>query len=274
MARESPPRLKDGPLGPILRAADAAITPERIARNGAAVKSAIAAGVSLGSSLTSVWKLGLPLLLVLGIGLGVRQVAIVDGEHAIAQPALGVAATELAPIELASRAIAYEPAIAEPPPPPAVRAVIVHRVEPPAPPPPPPPAPPPASELPEQIRLYEAAREAAAHGQLADALDRIAELLRRFPSTPLRADAELTRAELWVRADRLAEAAAALEALASDPSHRGRRGELLRTLGDVRRKQADCARAVDAYTRARAERLSAAEQAKVARGLERCANKP
>jgi hypothetical protein len=129
------------------------------------------------------------------------------------------------------------------------------------------------SELPEQIALYEDARAAAGRGELARGIDLLDELLRRFPATQLRAEAELTRAELLTRADRLADAAAALEALAADATHRGRRGELLRALGDVRRKQGDCAAAIDAYTRARAAGVTGAESQKVDRGLERCAKK-
>jgi len=162
------------------------------------------------------------------------------------------------------------PPVAAPAVAPATVAVRPHAVASAPPPPDPVPAP---SDLPEQIRLYEDARAAATRGELATAITLIDELLLRFPSTQLRAEAELTRAELLTRANRLPEAAAALEALAADASHRGRRGELLRALGDVRRKQGDCPAAVDAYTRARAAGLAAAELQKVERGLERCAKK-
>jgi tetratricopeptide (TPR) repeat protein len=169
-----------------------------------------------------------------------------------------------ASIELATANTGYEvmPPVPEPAKPSPVRAV--------EPPPAPIPPPPPASELPEQIRLYEAARAASGRREFTQGLEHIAELLRRFPSTPLRAEAELTRADLLTRADRLDEAVAA-EALAIDNSHRGRRGELLRTIGDLRRKQGDCTRAIDAYARARATTLSATEKARVERGMERCA---
>src|SRR5439155_18451401 len=98
------------------------------------------------------------------------------------------------------------------------------------------------------------------------ALSRLDELLRRFPATPLRADAELTRADVLARAGRLAEAAQAFDALARDDAHRGRRGELLRTLGDLYRQLHDCKLANDAYTRALAEKLSEKDRADAEHG--------
>lgn len=130
--------------------------------------------------------------------------------------------------------------------------------------------PPAASDLPDQIKLYEAARAAKSRKEFAVALARLDELMRRFPATPLRPDVDLTRAELLMLSDRLGDAAIALDKLANDPAHRGRRGELLRTLGDVRRKQKDCPGAIDAYMRAREAKLSAQEASRVERGIERC----
>jgi tetratricopeptide (TPR) repeat protein len=270
MSFEAPPRLKhDAELGPILRAADTPVAGERIAANGEAVKAAIAAGLARAS--LPLWKLVLPFVLALVAG-GIavqrtrtRDVAAPVGRDVIArdpQPAIAIA----------ERDVVYEPpppAEGSAPPPPAVVVrphAVATSVEPPADVPAP-------SVLPEQIALYEDARAAAGRGDLARGIDLLDELLRRFPGTPLRAEAELTRAELLTRADRLADAAAALEALATDATHRGRRGELLRALGDVRRKQGDCAAAVDAYTRARTAGVTGAESQKVDRGLERCAKK-
>ncbi|NVB80005.1 MAG: tetratricopeptide repeat protein, partial [Kofleriaceae bacterium] len=128
----------------------------------------------------------------------------------------------------------------------------------------------PMSDLPEQIRIYEAARAANRGGDFDGALAHLDELVRRFPATLLRADAELTRADVLARAGRLAEAAQAFEVLAADPVHRGRRGELLRTLGDLYRRLGDCPNALAAYTRAEAERLTDRDRAAVARGRVRC----
>ncbi|HEY5939022.1 MAG TPA: tetratricopeptide repeat protein, partial [Kofleriaceae bacterium] len=130
-----------------------------------------------------------------------------------------------------------------------------------------------ASELPEQIRIYEEARDASRRGQFSVALAKLDELLARFPATPLAADAALTRADVLARAGKLAEAATALETLVADPVHRHRRGELLRTLGDVERRRGDCTRARDAYKRASAEKLTTAQSRDVAHGLERCAGR-
>lgn len=273
MSFEAPPRLKhDAELGPILRAADTPVAGERIAANGDAVKAAIAAGLARAS--LPLWKLVLPLVLALVAG-GIVAVQRTRSSEVSAPIARDVIGRDPGPaIAIAERDVAQEP----PPPgeaPPAAAApppVVVrpHAV---ATPPPPPADVPAPSELPEQIALYEQARAAAGRGELARGIDLLDELLRRFPGTQLRAEAELTRAELLTRADRLADAAAALEALAGDATHRGRRGELLRALGDVRRKQGDCAAAVAAYTRARAAGLAAGEAQKVDRGLERCARK-
>jgi len=268
MSLESPPRLKhDAELGAILRAADTPVAPERIAANGDAVKAAIAAGLARAS--LPLWKIGLPLLLIVGAVALQRAGSRGDApavELASREAMHGDGATTIAVAERAvERDVAPPVAAAEEPP--AKRVVAPQPSEP----PPPPPAPPAPSDLPEQIKLYEDARAAAGRGELATGIDLLDELLRRFPTTQLRAEAELTRAELLTRANRLAEAATALEALAGSATHRGRRGELLRALGDVRRKQGDCTAAVDAYTRARAAGVGAGEAAKVDRGLARCA---
>lgn len=271
--RDAPPRLRDdAELGRMLSAtdADAEVAPDRLARGAEAVRAAIAAGD--GHKPFAWWKVLVPLAIVVGGFVALRP--LFGGGDAPTTPAPVVIAdaappgsdAELAIATVVDAAPAPEPVDAEP-----VADVTPpkhHRVEPP---PPTPDAAPPTSDLPEQIRLYEAARAAGRRGELQLGLDTIDELLRRFPSTQLRADAELSRAELLTRADRLDDAAAALTALVDDPHHAGRRGELLRALGDVRRKQGDCAAAIDAYTRAQAERLSDREKAKVARGLERCA---
>ena len=263
MSLESPPRLKHGELGPVLEAANVPVSPERVAANHAAIKAAIGAGVA---NTWPLWaKLGLPLLLLGGVyalvrGLSHDEVtppppppivvvtppdASIDAPDIDAPPLVDAAELDAAPVAKKPRVVVVEP--------------------------PPPDAAPPPSDLPAQIALYEEARAAAAKGELARGIDRLDELLQRFPSTQLRADAELTRAELLTRTDRLDDAAAALETLTTSPAHRGRRGELLRALGDVRRKQGDCTRAIDAYTRARALKPVASEIAKIDRGLERCA---
>ena len=267
MSIESPRRLKDGEeLGAILRAADSAVvTPERLAATGDKVKAAIAAGAA--TSAFSLWKLGVLVILV-GGAIAVQQKLSGGGDGGGASGGVAPIATATDEPRPPDVEVAYETAppapVAPAPPPPPVRRAR------PAPPPPAPPAPAP-SALPEQIRLYEEARAAGARGEFAAGLGKLDELLRRFPSTPLRADAELSRADLLTRANRKDEARAALEALAADPAHRGRRGELLRTLGDLLRKHDDCPAAIDAYTRARAAGLSARERARVDRGLARCA---
>ena len=268
MTYESPPRLKQGDeFGELLRAGDVVdVSADRLASNAAGYKALIAAGAT-----TALWKLLVPFLLLLAIGVPAivyltrdqasEPVALAAPEqtlsvdtgdvHAIATSREVIVAA--APEEPKRIAVAKSlPAVVEMGPPPAV------------------PAP---SELPEQIRLYEDARDAGRRGEYATAIAAIDDLLRRFPATPLRAEAELTRAEYFARADRVDEAVRAVEALVGDESHKGRRGELLRMLGDLYRRKGDCTRAVDAYTRALAQRLSDRDRKDVVRGRERCAAK-
>ena len=266
MTLESPPRLKGGELGPILRAADAPVSADALASNHAAIKAAIAAGVTRTLPL---WiKLGLPLLLVVG---GYVAYRVIDAEAPPPPPAPVIVATvpvDAAPMIAVDAEIAIDAAEI------AIDAAVVAAPKKKAAPPPvvvvEPPPPPPQSALPAQIALYEQARAAAARGEVTRGIELIDELFATYPATQLRAEAELTRAELLTRANRLGDAGIALEALVASDTHRGRRGELLRALGDVRRKQGDCPRAVTAYTAARALSPNPAELVKIDRGLERC----
>ena len=267
MSFESPPRLsQDAELGPILKAADTPVSPERVASNHAAIKAAIAAGVA--KSLPLWLKITLPLVLLAGgyaLYRGLSRAPhetppapIVAAVSVDAAPMIVVDAAEVPEVVEVAEIDAAVAVVKKPKP----RVVETPVDAAPAPPP---------SDLPAQIALYEQAREAAAHGDVTRGIALLDELFAKFPSTQLRAEAELTRAEFLTRANRLDDAAAALDALIASPAHRGRRGELWRALGDVRRKQGDCRRAIDAYTHAREHALSTAENAKVDRGLESCA---
>jgi tetratricopeptide (TPR) repeat protein len=291
MTIERPPRLEhDAELGAIVRAAkDVHVGPERLAANAARIKTAIATGGSF-----ALWKLLVPLLLISGAAavtwwlLGRDEepgqapaLAVAPAPDAAIVPpdAAGPEVDAAAPEQAAPEQAAPEPAAPAPAAPEApaasrVRRPPIPRATPDAAPPdaaPPAAAPPATSDLPEQIRLYDEALAAAARGALPSALDRLDELLRRFPATPLRPDAELTRAELLARADRYDEAVTALEAQAGARAHAGRRAELLRTLGDLHRKHGDCTRATDAYTRALAAHPGERDRRDAERGRDRCA---
>ncbi len=261
MTLERPPRLEDGDLGPIMRAAKRVdIAPERLAENGKRVKALIAAGTT-----TILWKL-LGLLALLALIGGPIAYLATRGEPRQAKQALPPIDVPLPEIVVDAEVAIVEPDAAPPPaapphrPPHHVAAVVVDAGA---------DAPPP-SDLPAQIELYNQARAAAAARDFTTALDRVDELLRRFPATPLRADAELTRADVLARSGKLADAVTAFDALARDDAHRGRRGEILRTLGDLYRQLNDCTHATDAYTRALAEHLSARDREDVQRGRDRC----
>jgi len=266
MTFDKPPRLKDSPeLGGLIRAArEANVTPERLADNAAGIRALIAAGAT-----TALWKLLLPLLLLLAILSPIVAKLVLSDDVAPPPPpppARGVASAppiDAALVEPIDAAPEPEPAPAVAPPHKAPRAVPVDAavVD---------DAPPPKSELAVQVELYRAARDAGLRGDVAHGIELIDDLLRQYPATPLRAEADLTRADFLARANRLDEAARAVEDLVRDAAHGGRRGELLRTLGDLYRRQGDCARAIDAYTRALAERLSERDRADVQRGRDRC----
>jgi hypothetical protein len=272
MTFEQPPRLKhSAEFGPLLRAAEPAITVERLATNASAVKTSIAAGATT----FALWKLLAPFVLLLAVAVPVivRSTRDTPAHERVAETPPPVATNDaVVPIDALEIAVAIDAdvvvaedaapsrrvAVARPP-----EAAPDAAVE----------APSATSDLPEQIRIYEAARAAGRRGELERGLALIDELVTRFPATQLRAEAELTRAELLARANRVGVAAPALEILIADPVHRGRRGELLRTLGDLYRRNGDCAHAVDAYTRALAERLAGRDRADIERSRDRCAGK-
>jgi len=270
MTYESPPRLKHGDeFGQLLRAGDVVdVSADRLASNAAGYKTLIAAGAS-----TALWKLLVPLVLLFAIG--VPAILYLTRDEAstpvvsVAPPeqALSGEAAEMHAIATASERIVAAPVEIEKPIATPVKGtpIVAELAQPPAVPPP--------SELPEQIRIYEEARDAGRRGEFSTATAAIDDLLRRFPATPLRAEAELTRAELFARADRLDEAVLAVDALVADESHRGRRGELLRMLGDLYRRKGDCTRALDAYTRALGQRLSDRDRKEVVNGQKRCSAK-
>jgi len=267
MTFEQPPRLKDSPeLGAVIRAAgEAKVTPERLADNAAGVKALIAAGAT-----TALWKLLLPLVLLVAIVAPIAvKLATPDDEPPPPPPPAPAPVVAATPLPDAAEAIPEIDAPPEPAPPPPVSrrravpvpvdaAVIIED------------APPARSELAAQIELYRAARDAGVRGDVAHGIELLDDLLRQYPATPLRAEADLTRADFLARANRLDEATRAFEDLVRDAAHGGRRGELLRTLGDLYRRRGDCAHAVDAYTRALAERLSDRDREDVERGRDRC----
>jgi tetratricopeptide (TPR) repeat protein len=267
MTYEQPPRLKYGDeFGSLLRAADVdTVTAERLASNAAGYKTLIATGAT-----TALWKLIVPLVLLSALLVPIIYNVTREPD---AIPAITTSPEHVDYVEhvdIRSAASEHEPAVAlgEPPPPalrvaPRVVAPLIVQVAAPS-------AVPAPSELPEQIRLYELARDAARSGDHAQAITRIDELLQRFPSTQLRAEAQLTRTESLARANRFDEAIAALEQLIGDDAHRGRRAELLRTLGDLHRRRGDCGHAVDAYTRALALRLDDRKRAEITRARDLC----
>lgn len=126
------------------------------------------------------------------------------------------------------------------------------------------------STLPSQLRLYRAAKAAASRGEHARAAQLLRQLLVQYPKSPLAPEAELGRADYLVRAGRADEAEKAIKKIAVDPRHTGRRGEILRVLGDLLRKQGRCKKAKAAYERALAQSLSGREARAARAGIRAC----
>jgi hypothetical protein len=283
MTFEQPPRLKhDQELGPILRAGDQVhVRADRLAKNAGGVKTAITTGATTG-----LWKVFPPLGL---IAVGALITSLVSsGEprspQTTATPRFVAADARITEIP-DSAATVLQTVDVEPPPqmvdvqprpqrprqpreharspigiaatgeaaPTNTRSAATQ-----------------PSDLPEQIELYEAARDASKRGEFLRCIELLDRLLQRFPTTPLRADVDLTRAEALARANRISEAVGAVEQLVRDAAHRGRRGELLRMLGDLYRQRHDCSHALDAYDKALSEPLSDDHRANVIRSRDKC----
>jgi len=306
----NPPRLRDteeyGAVMGLLE--EEAPSPERVARNGAVVKQRLAGLAAAGhaaaglSSATAI-KIGLPLLLMTG-GVGgyfaLRTPATTPAAKEPRRPRVAPA-----PSEGTSRRGAPAERPAEPSSTPSpgrddtVEPAAPHRearprtrpksvavaarpragaarpeVERPAVPVTETPRPSVArsspSSLPEQMRLFQAARRAARAKRWTAAEGHLAELLRRYPDSVLRAEAELSEAECLVGLGRRRQAADLVLRLLADPLHAGRRGELWRLEGDLRRQLGDCAGALAAYRSALHEPLSDREKGNVRVGIESC----
>lgn len=130
-----------------------------------------------------------------------------------------------------------------------------------------------SSLLTEQIRRFEQVRALAGQGAYDLALEHLDELERRFPGGPLAAEAALSRADYLVRAGRDAQAIDVLAELIKDPRHTGRRGELLRLLGDLEAKRGACDRAITHYRRALTMDLPDRERQAALRGINACGSR-
>jgi len=160
-------------------------------------------------------------------------------------------------------------------PPPIVRSTTPIRLA--GPPSTPPPSraksaakPAPKKRLAEQLSIFSAAQHAARSKDYSKALALLDHLRRRFPRSPLGAEIALSRAEYLIRSSRSSAAIVSLKRLVVDAAHKGRRGELLRALGDMYRRSDRCADAKWAYDRAMKHSLSASNKAAAQRGIAAC----
>lgn len=122
----------------------------------------------------------------------------------------------------------------------------------------------------EELALFNGAVDHIRGSHYDLALKRIEELMRRFPSTTLKPEAELTRLECLLQLKRHDEARDLLTFLVDDSAHSGRRAELERIFGDVERERGDCASARVHYRASLDAGAKGDEASAVRRGIGMC----
>jgi hypothetical protein len=127
-----------------------------------------------------------------------------------------------------------------------------------------------SSDLPEQIELLAQAKRSAAASHFPAALATLEQLAQRFPTSPLRAEADLYRIEWLIAAGHKAEASDAIPRLLADSAHAGRRAELYRLQSELLLQLGRCGAAAGAYNRATAAGLAETEAQVLRNGLEQC----
>jgi predicted Zn-dependent protease len=130
--------------------------------------------------------------------------------------------------------------------------------------------PPPASRLPEQLRLFGQARDAARAGEYDRALTVLEELERNFPQGPLGDEIQLLRVQVLYRSGRYQEATERIGKLLDDPALAGKKPQLLRLLGDAWVHLGRCDLASEAFRRALGLGLEGQEAEAARRGLKSC----
>jgi tetratricopeptide (TPR) repeat protein len=294
-APRHPRRLIHDPrLGPLVRAA-AAQSPDaaRLERSRSAILARIREAEAGGREPRPVVRLGPRRLVQAAVPLMLLVCATAGAlfwlarppsrlEHQPHAPALSPeprSAADRAPAleELLQIGSDYQPPPEAPPAPHrAPGRPLARRVPPPeAPPearaePPTEPQPAPSAQLDEQIALFRAARRAARSGELERAVERLDALARRFPQSPLGAEARLLRVEVLYRQGRYRQAIARIEPLLDAPALAGKKAQLLRLLGDAWLQQGRCDRASAAFRRALGLGLQGAEARAARRGLQSC----
>ena len=126
------------------------------------------------------------------------------------------------------------------------------------------------SNLPQQLALLQAAREAASRGGYARALTMLDQLESEFPTSPVLVEARIARVEYLAADGRLDESLTATEQLLSDRTLGAKKPALLRLQGDLLVRKGSCRNAVIAYRRAIGLGLTDDEMAAAKRGIEFC----
>jgi hypothetical protein len=277
---ENPPRLLSHPeFGRDWRAAaDDAIPSERLASCGQAVAVKVAAlqaapaGVGTGTGVaikTSVIvKIGLP---ILAVGGTVAAYAVLHDSAPPFKPQQPAVTRPANPIDETASAIAPTPPsalsgeaihapkrqtkVAEPP----TLAVENTASE--------------SSLLPEQLGLFNEAKQLAGRGDFDGALLVLAQIEERYPQSPISPEARLARAEYLVRAERHGEATQEIQKLILDPALVGKKATLFQMLGDSWMKRGRCDRAVAAFKNALASGLSDDQAVIVQSAIKKCGDR-
>jgi len=289
-APRNPRRLIHDPeLGCLVRAAaESRLEPERLERSRQEILGRIAEAEASGRTVRPILRTGprrvlqaaVPLLLLVCATAGAliwlaRPPTRMRPETAApAAPARGrghppAAGRDVSIDELLEIGSGYEPPPtgAPRPEPPAAPGPVAGLAPPPA------PQPAPSARLQEQIALFRKARRAAHAGDLDQATGLLDELARRFPKSPLGAEARVLRVEVLYRQGRYPQAIERIEPLLELPELAGKKAQLLRLLGDAWLQLGRCERATDAFRRALGLGLQGAEARAARRGLEQCARR-
>ncbi len=270
---EEPTRLsaEGGTLSSLATLGEQGLSVQRLADNAAALEGRLGAGVGGAAATSLISKLGLVSVLCAGIGGGIwlghdaspsvkTQTIVTSTPVVVASPA---------PASLPEPTLARTPVVELPTKtlPPSVNLRTEKKSES----PPPPVAPPaPASELPAQLALLEEANRNIKLGKHREALSLLKRLTTRFPRTPLRLEAELSRAEALSLSGQHNAAIPLIRRLLRDPSHRGRHAELWHMLGDLQLRQEDCASAISSFGKALGLGLGKKRKHAAESGLARC----
>ena len=127
-----------------------------------------------------------------------------------------------------------------------------------------------SSLLPEQLRLFERAQQAARGGDYDGALRLLQRLETEFPGSPIDPETRLAKAEYLVRGKRYREATVEIQKMLLEPPLAGKRATLYQMLGDAWMNRGRCDRAVGAFEKALESGLEPTHEEAVRAAVGKC----